>query len=204
MPWLFQRAKDARPFLDPARAALGALRHAGDAAAERGVASLGRLARQRVTLVGSAAALIPARSLEAHLARHASGGVLASLRFGRDAPGFGILAFRDADAPALLDHVLGKPSGSTRALGELERSALAEAGNIVLNAMMGGVAQASGASFSADVPDLTFQPRERLALLARPPGAEDGAVVLEADFDLGSPALRGSAALVLFVRAGSA
>lgn len=202
MPWLFQREKDAAPFLQPARDALGSLRRVSEAAASKGAASLGRLARQPVALESTSAAIVPVRALEFHLSRHASGGALASLRFGRDAQGFGALAFAQRDALALLDHVLGKPAGSTRQLGELEQSALAEAGNIVLNAMMGGVARASGSSFSADVPELTFRPRERLALLSRPQGGEDHAIVMETDLALGSPALRGSTVLVLFVRAG--
>jgi chemotaxis protein CheC len=54
------------------------------------------------------------------------------LLLGDDLPGQAILTFPLADALLLVDALLGEPTGTTYDLGDIERSALCEVGNLMV------------------------------------------------------------------------
>lgn len=199
---LFGREKERLAFLAASKGAIASLQQLGQASTAKGVESLGRLTKRDVRVKEPGASLVPLRALPAVVAPYADAAALAGMDFTRDANGFGALALDSASSLRLVDLLLGAAPGTTKTMGALEESALAETANIALNQMVTAAAGLAGASFRTSVPETSFKPRERLAQLSRAPAGEDHAVVVDTLFEEPQAGVAGRMALVFFVKAG--
>ena len=71
-----------------------------------------------------------------------------------DARGHGAFLFPYANACRLVDHLLGLPRGETTELGELERSAILELGNVIVSSFLNAMSEMTGLSLPAGIPAL--------------------------------------------------
>lgn len=69
-----------------------------------------------------------------------------------DMPGQAILMFTLSDALSLVDFLLGAPPGTSTQLGEMERSALAEVGNLAVSHFLNTVAELTETSVRPSPP----------------------------------------------------
>jgi len=73
-----------------------------------------------------------------------------------DAPGHVAFLFPFANACALADMLLGLPHGTTTVLEEMECSALAEVGNILISSFLNAISELTGLSLPASPPGVAI------------------------------------------------
>lgn len=198
--WPFRGDAEKVSFLRSSQDTIQVLQDVGRASTQKGVESLGRLTNKAVNVAASGVSLIPASSLSSALGKHLGAAVLASMAFERDARGFGALVLPKESATRLVDLLLAKPMGTTKTLGDLEESAVAETANIALNAMVTATASAARASLKTGVPETTTKVKDRFTALFKPPAGEDHAVILETDFSERNSGVNGTMLLVFFAK----
>lgn len=92
-----------------------------------------------------------------------------------------LLVMREIDAQNLCDHVLKRPVGTCRVLGELEQSSLKEVGNILAGAYLNAVAELMRMTLLPSVPHLMTHPMHALVGLLRESAASPNDVVLSVE-----------------------
>ncbi|MBW3584093.1 MAG: hypothetical protein KY455_13460 [Euryarchaeota archaeon] len=169
-------------FVTPVRRTLAAMQELGTRATRAGLGSLEKLTQSGVDIVAPGVHLVPRDRVEGLLAVHGSSKIGAWFRFRGGLTGTVGTFFDDRDALAMVDLLVGKSPGTTRKIGELEESALAEMTNIALNGALNDVAEAYGLRFLTEPPVVAYGPKIDLAGLVPEPGAGDHSVVVETRF----------------------
>lgn len=187
-------------FLHASEAAIASLSLVGRESTARGTEALSKLTRAPFRVEASETYLVPAAALGRLLTNAAAARTIATLQISREAKGFGLLAFDEAASFRMADLCLGKPLGSTPALGSLEESAIAEVANIALNRMVGAAADLADASFQTTVPQTSFRTKDTVQALVGAAGPSEHAIVIETAFVEPTSGVRGLMGLVFFAK----
>lgn len=118
----------------------------------RAAAALNTLIGEDVRLSVPRLDLLPRVDAAPHVRRHLPGTICAVReRFAGDIGGDAVLLLDEQDSLTLL-HALLMHDGALAEITDLEREALAEVGNILLNACLGSIANALDIAVTGDVP----------------------------------------------------
>jgi chemotaxis protein CheC len=109
------------------------------------------------------------------------------LRAEGDIPAQIMLIIPFGKAMELVDMLMGEPAGTTTVLGKLERSALAEVGNLTGTFFMNTVARMSGAELRPTPPAVVVDMVGAIMdiIIATTGGVYDKVLLMEAKFDIG-------------------
>lgn len=118
----------------------------------RAVTGLAQLVGQEILVSSVNARLVPLREAAALLGGPDASLVAVYLEVWGSAKGHMVFAYRPEAVLDLIDLLLGASPRSPWALGELERSALGEVGNIMGSSFLGALAEATGARLQPSPP----------------------------------------------------
>ncbi len=127
---------------------------------------------------------VPINQLALHTTNPEAETVGVYLLSGDDLPGQAILMLSLDDAMYMTDWLLEARPGTTTRLGDLERSALAETGNLVLSSFLNAVAEFSGRPLRLSPPAVMVDMLATILQVAVTPAAAitDEVLIIETDF----------------------
>ena len=108
------------------------------------ITGLSHMVRQEVRPSSLRASTVPVEEVASLVGGPEAVSVGVYLRVTGSATGHMVLVYRPDTAFGLVDLLMGRPPGSTRALDEMEQSALGEMGNIMGSYFLNSLADASG------------------------------------------------------------
>lgn len=137
---------------------LDALRAIGSVGANGAATALAALLRQEVEITVGQARVIRAEEILAAIGGGEEDVAAVCFRIAGDFPGSALYVVPLVGALSLADRVLGRPDGTARALGDLERSVLCEAANILIGSYITALRDATGLATDLSPPAVAAAP----------------------------------------------
>lgn len=144
------------------------------------VAGLSEMVGQAITATSLKSGQIPLKDIVNLLGGPEALTVGVYLGFEGSATGRIVLAYQPKTAFGLIDMLMGEPAGSTQSLGDMEKSALMEMGNLMGAFFLNSVADANGLSLCPTPPEVMIGEARAIASAALSqvePGVEEGLIV---------------------------
>lgn len=184
------------------RRTLWAMQELGRLATESGLDTLRKLTQEPVGTDPARVSLVARDRVGRQLAHHEGAEVGARFVFTGETPGLVATLFDRDHALRLVDLLLGNTKGTTKRLGELETSAVAEMTNITLNSALNAVAAETGLRFHTEVPEVWTKVSDVDGFFNVETDAADHMLVVETPFHEPSSGLSGTMVLLFGIHGG--
>lgn len=133
-----------------------ALREIGNIGAGNAATSLAQLLNRKISMSVPRAGLVPFAEIVHLVGNEEDLVACVDTRVSGPAPACVLFILQGQSAYYLVDMLLGRQSGETTQMGEMERSTLAEVGNILTGSFLAAFAQMTQIQFVPEVPALAL------------------------------------------------
>lgn len=161
-----------------------ALREIGNIGAGSAATALAQMMGQKVNMSVPRAGVLPLQEISELVGGEEDLVACVRMTVQGQAPSMILYILEAESAFQLIDFFLGRPKGETKALGEMEKSVLAEVGNILTGSFITAFSQVTGLTLVPSVPTLAFDMLGAVLSSALLEGGyfEDQVLVIETSF----------------------